>query len=124
MTINKNEIWFIDFNPSIWNEVKKTRPAIVISDTYYNISSWTIFVIPISSKKSKTIDSPFYINISKNNKNKLDHDSYANISQLRSVSKLRFIKKIWEVEEEIVNELMKKFLSIVKFDVLKLKYVN
>lgn len=124
MQIKKHEIWLIDFDPSVWNEIKKTRPAIVISNTYYNISSWTIFVIPISSQEPKNIDSPFHIKIAKDKINNLEHDSYANISQMRSVSKLRFVEKLWTMEVYVVDKLIKKFLNIIEFDVLKLRYLD
>lgn len=121
MQIKKLEIWMIDFDPSTWNEIKKKRPAIVISNTYYNIASWTIFVIPLSSQFPKNDKSPFHIKIIKDKKTNLDKDSYANISQFRSISKLRFIDKIWEIEEIAFNEIINKFLSIVQFNKMNIK---
>ena len=124
MQIKKNEIWLIDFDPTIWNEIKKTRPAIVISNSYYNISSWTIFVIPISSKGQKSIISPFHIELLTDSKTNLKIESYANISQMRAVSKLRFIKKTWNIEKGTFDLVIKKLLSIVEYDVLWTKYLN
>lgn len=124
MEIKKLDIWLLDFDPNIWNEIKKTRPAIVLSNDFFNISSWTIFVVPISSSKPKIKNSPFHFKIEKNNKTNLSIESYANISQFRSVSKLRFIKKIWEITEDFNEKSMKWLFNILDFNILDLKYLK
>lgn len=124
MEIKKFDIWLLDFDPSIWNEIQKTRPAIVLSNDFFNISSWTIFVVPLSSIEPKIKNSPFHFKIEKNNQTNLSSDSYANISQFRSVSKLRFIKKIWEVDKDFNEKVMKWLFSILDFGVLSFKYLK
>src|SRR3972149_8011442 len=106
MQVKQFEIWNISFDPSLGQEIKKTRPALVISNSYYNLASGTIFVISLSSQKPKIENSPFHTKLSANKKNKLKKDSYTNISQLRAVSKLRFIKKVGECESQIIETLM------------------
>ena len=124
MEIKKFDIWLLDFDPTVWSEIQKTRPAIVLSNDFFNISSWTIFVVPLSSAEPKIANSPFHFKIEKNAKTNLSIESYANVSQFRSVSKLRFIKKIWEVSEDFNEKVMKWLFSILDFNVLDFKYLK
>ena len=46
----RGEVWWVDFSPSVGNEVRKEHPALVISTDYWNDSSFgVLIVIPISS---------------------------------------------------------------------------
>jgi mRNA interferase MazF len=46
----RGEVWWVDFSPSIGNEVGDEHPALVISTDYLNESSFgVLIVIPISS---------------------------------------------------------------------------
>ena len=120
--IEQYDIWLLNFDPSVGQEIRKTRPALVISNSYYNMASGTIFVVPLGSQKPKHSNSPFYIAVEKDEKNALKKTSYLNISQLRAVSKLRFVKKTGKVKEEILQEISKRFLEILDVDILALRY--
>jgi len=44
------DIYQIDFDPSLGHEIKKRRPALVISDEKYNLRTNMPVVLPITSK--------------------------------------------------------------------------
>jgi len=117
------DIWQVNFDPSVGKEIQKTRPALVLSNNYYNLASGTIFVVPLTSQIPKNIANPFYVSIEKNKTNKLSQNSFANVSQLRSVSKLRFIKKTGIVSLKQKEEILKRFLEITDTNILDLRYL-
>ena len=46
----RGEVWWVNFSPSIGNEIRDEHPALVISTDYLNGSSFGVLVvIPISS---------------------------------------------------------------------------
>ena len=46
----RGEIWWVDFSPSIGNEIRDEHPVLVVSSDYLNDSNFGILiVIPISS---------------------------------------------------------------------------
>jgi mRNA interferase MazF len=46
----RGEVWWVDFSPSVGNEIRDEHPALVISTDYLNESSFGVLVvIPISS---------------------------------------------------------------------------
>ena len=44
------DIYLVDFDPSLGYEIKKRRPALVISDERYNLKTKMPVVLPVTSK--------------------------------------------------------------------------
>lgn len=103
MKINRGDIWITTLDPTIGSEITKTRPSLVISHSGYNDIAGTVTVIPISSS-GRYIKS-FHVKLEK-----LKHDSHALLSQLRTVSKERLIKKIGKASENELIEVKEKLL--------------
>ncbi|HMO77817.1 MAG TPA: type II toxin-antitoxin system PemK/MazF family toxin [Candidatus Paceibacterota bacterium] len=49
----RGEVWWVNFDPSVGSEVKKRRPAIVVSNDISNMYLSRMQVIPLSSNISK-----------------------------------------------------------------------
>lgn len=46
----RGEVWWVNFSPSVGNEIREEHPALVISSDYLNSSTFgVLIVIPISS---------------------------------------------------------------------------
>jgi mRNA interferase MazF len=45
----RGDIWTVKFNPSIGGEIRKTRPAVVLSNDTANELLNRVLVVPISS---------------------------------------------------------------------------
>ncbi len=91
----RGEIWLVNFNPAVGDEIYKTRPAVVM-----NISAnWNLklyIVVPVTKwQKHFTTNHYFWmIKLPKDRGNNLTFDSAANAFQIKSVSKARFTRKI------------------------------
>ena len=107
MIINpkKGEIWWVNLDPTVGQEIEKRRPVVLISSDLYNPIPLRI-IIPVTTWQAKFINRPFMVRIIKDPMNKLDHDSAGNILQIRSVSTQRFINKIGIVSKEVMQELL------------------
>lgn len=89
----RGQIWWVNFDPSIGQEVKKKRPAVVMSNDISNKHLRRFQVIPLSSKTGKLYPSETLVMIN-------GRESKAMADQLATVSELRFMDKIGEVNEE------------------------
>lgn len=49
----RGEVWWVSFDSSIGGEIRKTRPAIIISNDAANAALNRVIVVPISSQVSK-----------------------------------------------------------------------
>lgn len=99
MNILFGHIYLVNFDPSIGKEYQKVRPALVVQSDA--IASELVTVIPISSKTEKqAVDD---IHLSKDNHNRLLHDSLLKVRQISSFDKRRFIHRIGEADEKAMN---------------------
>jgi len=101
----KGEIYLVNFDPTIGHEVKKKRPAVIISNNIHNQFSPLVTVAPLSSNINKVY--PFEVYIPKESAG-LNENSKIMIIQLRSIDKKRLINKIGNIEDkEIINKINK-----------------
>jgi mRNA-degrading endonuclease toxin of MazEF toxin-antitoxin module len=58
----RGELWLVDLNPTIGQEIQKTRPVVVISSDFL-LSIPMRIIIPITSWQEKFINRPFMVKI-------------------------------------------------------------
>ena len=51
--MKRGEVWWVDFDPAMGSEVKKTRPAVIVSNDASNGAMSRVQVIPMTSNTSK-----------------------------------------------------------------------
>lgn len=84
--IKRGEIYWVNLDPSVGSEIKKMRPAIIVSNDINNRYSPTVTIIPISSNVTKPY--PFEVLI-KQGTGGLKKDSLIKTNQIRTVDKAR-----------------------------------
>lgn len=104
MDPQKGEIWLVNFDPTLGSEICKKRPAVVMSSNSIGILPLRI-VVPITSWQEKFVNNPWLIKIEKNSINNLKNDSTADSFQVKSIANERFIKKIGNISDSLVNEI-------------------
>lgn len=112
--MKQGNIWLINLDPTIGAEIKKTRPAIIVSDDALGKLPLKI-IVPITDWKDRYDIASWMIKINPNHLNGLTKDSCADCFQVRSVSQERFVKKLGKVSETIMEDIkigLAKVLSI------------
>lgn len=112
--MKQNEIWLINLDPAIGAEIKKSRPAIIVSDNALGKLPLKV-IVPITDWKDKFAVAPWMIKIMPNNNTGLYKISSADCFQIRSVSENRFIKKIGTIskgQSQQIKSAMRKVLTI------------
>ena len=49
----RGEVWWVDFDPAVGGEIRKTRPAVIISNDVANAALNRLQVIPLSSNAGR-----------------------------------------------------------------------
>jgi mRNA interferase MazF len=112
--MKQNEVWLLNLDPTIGAEIKKTRPAIIVSDNSLRKLPLKI-IVPITDWKERYEIAPWMIKIEPNSKNGLTKESSADCFQVRSVSQDRFVKRLGVISDSIMEEIrigLSKVLSI------------
>lgn len=91
--MNRGEVWWINFDPSVGGEIKKRRPAIIISNNAANRNLNRVQVVPITSNASRLYPSEALLTLR-------GRQGKAMADQLTTVSKQRVGKKVGEVTSE------------------------
>lgn len=85
----RGEIWLVDFEPSFGAEIRKVRPALVLSlDKLARLQ--LRIVVPIPERKPQYSQYSWFVRISASAGNGLGKDSGADAFQVKSLSETRF----------------------------------
>ena len=86
MKIERGEIWWVNLDPAVGQEIKKRRPCVVLSANEINRFRATPVVIPLST--SPEAAPPIVVFVPSAGKN-----SVAVLDQIRAVDKKRFVSR-------------------------------
>jgi mRNA interferase MazF len=87
MQVKRGDVWWVSFDPAIGGEIRKTRPAIVVSNDAANSALNRVVVIPITSNVSKLYPGEALVTI-KQEKRKAMSDQVTAVSKVRLRSRL------------------------------------
>lgn len=79
------DVWLVNLDPTIGSEIRKTRPAVIVSPDELNSHLATVIVVPLTTGRSY----PFRMNTKVAGK-----EGVAAIDQIRTVDRQRLVKKI------------------------------
>ena len=102
----RGEVWFVRFDPSVGDEIRKTRPAIVLSASEFGILNLR-YVVPLTDWKDRYELYPWITPVLPTSLNGLSKPSAADAFQSKSLSLERFEKKIGAVTQEQLREIAK-----------------
>ncbi len=99
----RGEIYFVDFDPTIGSEIKKTRPALILQNDVANRYSPITIVAAITSQ----VDDQLYpTEVALNyHESKLGRAAIVLLNQIRSIDKQRLVRKIGKLRPETMVKI-------------------
>lgn len=97
MELKQYQVYWINLDPTVGGEIKKTRPCVVISPNEINFYLKTVLVAPLTSTIN---DIPFRVRILLNEK-----ISMIALDQIRAIDRSRIYAYIGKLNVESIKEV-------------------
>ncbi len=102
MTILRGDVYQVDLEPVRGSEMRKRRPAIIVSSDAINRSASVVIVCPLTDSNNKF--SPIHIGISKE-EGGLSKNSVAHCGQIRAIDKERIGGKLGTLDRHRMAQI-------------------
>jgi len=98
MSILQGEIWLVNLDPTVGDEIRKTRPAIVVNRDALGVLALRV-VVPLTGWHDRFQSWDWLVRIDADASNNLDKTSAADTFQVRSVSTRRFVRRVGRLSD-------------------------
>jgi len=110
----RGEVWLVNFDPTIGAEIKKKRPAVVVSSDA--VGKLPIKLIaPITEWQTSFKHNIWHINVIPDSNNGLTKTSAVDTLQLRGVDTQRFINKMGRLSAPLMEEIAAAIAAVVEY---------
>jgi mRNA interferase MazF len=108
----RGEVWLINLDPTIGSEIRKTRPAVVVSDDSIGVLPLKV-VVPITEWKEQYAIAPWLVRVMPTPDNGLDKLSAADTFQVRSVARQRFVRRLGRLTDPQMAEIAQALATVL-----------
>jgi len=103
--MRKGEIWLINLDPTVGAEIRKTRPAVIVSEDAIGVLPLRV-IVPLTDWKERYAVAPWMIQILPDTRNGLSKPSAADAFQIRSVSQERFVQCLGALPRDQLRKIL------------------
>mgnify|MGYP002784577841 CR=1 FL=1 len=111
----RGEVWLISFDPTIGTEIRKTRPAVVLSSDAVGRLPIKL-VAPVTDWKEVFARNLWHIRLEPNELNGLIKVSAVDVLQLRGVDIQRFVRKLGMLSGDKMLEIVTAIAVVVEYE--------
>lgn len=109
--MKRGEIWLVNLDPTIGSEIKKTRPAVIISSDLVGILPLKV-IVPFTDWKDRYASAPWMVRIDPDDNNGLSKPSASDGLQVRSVSQQRLVKRLGVLTPLQVAQIVQAVVNV------------
>jgi len=102
--MKRGEVWWVEFDPAVGSEIKKTRPAVIVSNNAANRHLSRVVVIPLTSNATRQYPGEALVAVA-------GKPGKAMADQLMAVAKERLKGKLGELTSADMRAVEKAILT-------------
>lgn len=100
--MNRGEVWWVEFDPAVGSEIRKTRPAVIVSNDAANRNLARVVVLPLTSNTGRQYPGEALVTVAgQSSKAMADQIMAADKSRLKSMVAVLSKADILAVEDAI-----------------------
>jgi mRNA interferase MazF len=111
--MQRGEIWLVNLDPTIGSEIRKTRPAVILSSDLVGILPLKV-IVPFTEWKDRYAQAPWMVQVDPEEQNGLSKSSAADTLQIRSVSQQRLVKKLGALSSMQVAKIVQAVMTVLQ----------
>lgn len=111
--MKRGEIWLVNLDPTIGSEIKKTRPAVIISSDLVGILPLKI-IVPFTDWKDRYETAVWMVRIDPESNNGLSKPSASDGLQIRSVSQQRLVKRLGVLTPVQIAQIVQAVVNVLQ----------
>jgi len=114
--MRRGEVWLINLDPTVGAEIKKVRPAVVVSSDAIGILPLKV-IVPLTAWRDRYEVAPWMVRVDPGPENGLDKPSAADAFQVRSVSQARFVRRLGSLSEATLRAISGAMAIVLEIEV-------
>jgi mRNA interferase MazF len=112
-TMRQGEIWLVSLDPTTGSEIRKTRPAVIVSSDLVGILPLKL-IVPFTEWKDRYAQAPWMVKIEPDDQNYLSKLSAVNALQIRSISKQRLVQMVGTLSPVQVSNIVQAIMTVLQ----------
>lgn len=110
--MRRGEVWLINLDPTVGSEIKKTRPVVIVNDDAIGILPLRV-IVPITVWQERYAVAPWMVRLAPDPENGLDKPLAADAFQVRSVSHIRFVRRLGSISVQALQDVTRALATVL-----------
>ena len=110
----RGEIWWVNLDPTVGAEIRKKRPAVVLSSDAMGVLPIKL-IAPLTGWDNRYADNLWHVRIDPDPGNGLNKVSAVDVLQVRGVDTRRFVGRIGRVAAGTMSEIAAALAAVVEY---------
>ena len=115
MSTSRGEIWLVNLDPAIGDEIKKTRPAVIINSDAVGILALRV-IAPITTWQDKFAGCEWLVRIDPDKNNGLEKASTVDTFQVRAISVKRLVRRMGSLKPDDMKRVAEGLEAVLELD--------